>query len=36
MLTSLYQQLAKELEVSEPKHPDQIFKTYLEDKKCKE
>jgi hypothetical protein len=25
--------MAKDLEISEPKHPDQIYKTYLEDKK---
>jgi 26S proteasome regulatory subunit N1 len=33
LLTGYYQNLAKELEISDPKHPDQIYKTYLEDKK---
>ncbi len=33
LLSNYYNQMAKDLEISEPKHPDQIYKTYLEDKK---
>ncbi|MCQ2973140.1 MAG: hypothetical protein MJ209_07785, partial [archaeon] len=32
-LTEYYRILAKELELLEPKHPDDVFKTHLEDKK---
>lgn len=32
-LSTFYLQLAKDLEVLEPKHPDQIYKTHLENKK---
>ena len=32
-LSTFYLQLAKDLEVLEPKHPDQIYKIHLENKK---
>ena len=34
-LSEHYKSLARELNVVEPKHPDQIFKTHLEDKRFK-
>ena len=33
MLNEFYIKLAKDLDVLEPKHPDQIYKTYLDDRK---
>jgi len=33
MLSDFYIKLAKELEVLEPKHPEQVYKMYLENEK---
>lgn len=35
-LTEYYKQLARDLDQMEPKHPDAIFKTHLEERKVGE